>query len=132
MRIKDFEIKKKYATLAFKWCKKKFGICKRKKRKLIFEFTKRFGSWKGYPIYGRFCFYRNKIIIYEPMCFTLHDIISTVIHEYTHYLQSGSQYKKYELNYYYSTNPYERQAKKYEKIYTQECLKDIRKTLKNL
>ena len=46
----------------------------------------------------------------------LYDIVSTVIHEYTHYLQSRNLYQKYEKVYYYSTNPYEREARRNEKI----------------
>lgn len=126
MRIKNYEIKKKYAQLTLKWCKKKFGKSPTKKRKLIFDFTNKEGYYGKQPIYGKFCFSRNKITIYSLMCDTLNEIVSTVIHEYTHYLQSGYQYRIYQKKYYYSQNPYEKQAKKYEKLYTIECIRYIR------
>jgi len=133
MKISRYDKKNKYAILAFNWCIDNFGVCNRKKRKLIFEFTKKKGllDYK-YPICGRYCFYRNKIIIYEPTCHTLYDVVSTVIHEYTHYLQSGYRYKKYEKKYFYSQNPLERQAKKFEKLYTNQCIQSIKKLLNNI
>ena len=67
--------------------------------------------------------------IHEPACDTLYDVVSTVIHEYTHYLQSRNMYKYYEQNYYYSTNPYEREARRNEQKYTKMCMKEIKKLL---
>ena len=65
-------------------------------------------------------------MIYIENCKTLDDVVSTIIHEYTHYLQSRTKYEKYEKEYYYSTNPYERQAKRNEIKYTKICLQDIK------
>lgn len=121
--------KKKYAQLAVKWCKKNFGLNERKRTKLEFEFTTRKRSIKKAKVFGNYCFYRNKITIHEPACDTIYDIVSTVIHEYTHYLQSRNVYKKYEKMYYYSTNPYEREAKRNEDKYTKLCIKEIKKYL---
>lgn len=125
----NFELKKKYALLAIKWCKNHFGENDRKRSKLLFEFTERKRTIKGYMVYGNYCFYRNKITIHESACNTLYDIVSTVIHEYTHYLQSRTQYKMYENYYYYSTNPYEREAKRNEDKYTKVCMKEIKLSL---
>ena len=80
-------------------------------------------------VYGNYCFYRNKMTIHEPACETLYDVVSTVIHEYTHYLQSRTLYKKYQDKYYYSRNPYEREAKRNEEKYTKECMKYIKSFL---
>lgn len=125
----NIELKKKYAILTIKWCKEFFGINERKKTKLEFEFTTRKRSIKKAMVYGNYCFYRNKMTIHEPACETLYDIVSTVIHEYTHYLQSRTLYKKYQDMYYYSRNPYEREAKRNEDKYTKECLKYIKSHL---
>lgn len=130
MRIKNHEIKKKYAILSLRWCKKKFGKSPTKKRKLILNFINKEGYYGKYPIYGKFCYTTNKITIYSPMCDTLNEIISTVIHEYTHYMQSGYQYRIYQKKYYYSQNPYEKQAKKFEKKYRIECFRYIRSQFK--
>ena len=127
--IDNYLRKKKYAMLAIKWCKKNLGINDRKRTKLSVEFTTRKRKIKKCEVYGNYCFYRNKITIHEQTCKTIHDVVSTVIHEYTHYLQSRILYQKYEKLYYYSTNPYEREAKRNEKKYTTLCIKEIKKYL---
>ena len=40
-RTVDIKTKKKYATLALKWCEEYFGLCDRKRRKLLFRFSER-------------------------------------------------------------------------------------------
>ena len=126
----DFYVKKrKLVTLAIKWCKKNIGINERKRTKLTIEITDRKRFCKGCIVYGNYCFYRNKITIHESVCKNMNELISTVIHEYTHYLQSRNQYKTYEQSYYYSTNPYEREAKRNEEKYTKLCIKEIKKYL---
>jgi uncharacterized protein YjaZ len=127
--IDNYLRKKKYAMLAIKWCKKNLGINDRKRTKLSVEFTTRKRKIKKCEVYGNYCFYRNKMTIHESTCETIHDVVSTVIHEYTHYLQSRILYQKYEKLYYYSTNPYEREAKRNEKKYTILCIKEIKKYL---
>jgi Zn-dependent peptidase ImmA (M78 family) len=128
-RTSDIHLKKQYAVLALRWCKHFFGENDRKRSKLQFEFTKRIRTLKGHLVYGNYCFYRNKMTIHEPTCKTLYDIVSTVIHEYTHYLQSRTLYKTYQDNYYYSTNPYEREAKRNEEKYTRMCIRYIKSCL---
>ena len=128
-RTCDINQKKQYAILTLKWCKEFFGENERKRSKLQFEFTQRRRTVKGHMVYGNYCFYRNKMTIHEEACETIYDVISTVIHEYTHYLQSRTQYKLYQANYYYSHNPYEREAKRNEDKYTKLCLRDIKKLL---
>ena len=128
-RYCDINLKKQYAILALKWCKDFFGENDRKRSKLQFEFTERKRTLKGHMVYGNYCFYRNKMTIHEPACDTLFDVVSTVIHEYTHYLQSRPLYKIYQDNYYYSTNPYEREAKRNEQKYTKLCMREIKKLI---
>ena len=125
----NIELKKKYALLAIKWCREYFGLNERKKTKLLFNFSTKSRKIGNSMVYGNYCFYRNKMTIHEPACNTLYDIVSTVIHEYTHYLQSRSLYKYYQDIYYYSHNPYEREAKRNEEKYTKICIKEIRKRL---
>ena len=127
--VDNYLKKKKYAMLAIKWCKKNLGENERKRTKLWVEFTTRKRRMKKWDICGNYCFYRNKMTIHEPACKTIYDIVSTVIHEYTHYLQSRNLYQKYEKVYYYSTNPYEREARRNEKKYTTLCIKEIKKYL---
>lgn len=125
----DTNLKKQYATLTLKWCRENFGVNDRKRSKLRFGFTKRIRKIKKAEVYGNYDFYRNKMTIYENTCKTIYDIVSTIIHEYTHYLQSRPQYQKYQKEYYYSTNPYEREAKRNEDKYTKICIRYIRQQL---
>jgi hypothetical protein len=128
-RTIDIETKKQYANLALKWCVMYFGLCDRKKRKLLFKFSERKRKSENFDIFGNYCFYRNEIIIYLPNNNTIYDLVATVIHEYTHYLQVRRKYREYELLRYYSQNPLERQAKRNEEKYTKICIKEIKKQL---
>jgi uncharacterized protein YjaZ len=124
------ETKKSYAKHTLKWCERYFGLCDRKKRKLLFRFSERKRKIQNFDVFGNYCFYRNEIIIYLPNNRTIYDVVSTVIHEYTHYLQVRRKYREYEMTRYYSQNPLERQAKRNEDRYTKICLKEIKKLIK--
>jgi Zn-dependent peptidase ImmA (M78 family) len=128
-RLIDIESKKRYALLTLKWCEKYFGLCRRKKRKLIFKFSERKRKIGNCDVFGNYCFYRNEIVIYLPNNQTIYDVVSTVIHEYTHYLQVRRKYREFEKTRYYSQNPMERQAKRNEDRFTNICLKEIKKLL---
>jgi hypothetical protein len=123
--IYDSNLKKKYIYLAKKWCEDNLGINYRRRKSLTINFSTR-NRKKPYIIYGDYCWRQNRITIYEKNCKTLYDLIGTFIHEYTHYLQPHSLYKIYEKSHYYSTNPFERQAKRNEKKYTKICIKEIK------
>jgi len=126
----DFEVnKKKYTNLAIRWCKENFGVNERKRTKLQLELTYRKRTIKRSMVFGNYCFYRNKITIHLGECKTMFDLISTIIHEYTHYLQSRNQYKSYERTHCYYTNPCEREARKNEEKYTKLCIREIKKYL---
>jgi hypothetical protein len=126
----DFELnKKKYTALTIKWCKQNFGVNERKRTKLKIEVTNRIRVIKKSMVYGNYCFYRNKMTIHIDACKTIFDLVSTVIHEYTHYLQSRNLYKQYEETHTYFTNPCEREARRNEKRYTKYCIKEIKKYL---
>jgi Zn-dependent peptidase ImmA (M78 family) len=126
----DFETKKQYTNYAIKWCKNFFGENERKRSKLHIEVTERKRRIKQADVFGNYCFYRNKMTIHTNTCRTLYELVSTVIHEYTHYLQSRNRYKYYQDNYYYSTNPYEKEARRNEDKYTRKCINDIKKLVK--
>lgn len=126
-RFIDDKTKKKYTRLTLKWCESFFGFNERRRNKPTLRFSNRQRKIKNAIVFGNYCFYRNIITIYLPHCTTPQDIISTTIHEYTHYLQKRLKYKDYEQYYYYSTNPYEREAKRNEEKYTLICLKEIKK-----
>ena len=125
----NFNEKKQYSTLALKWCKNFFGQNELKRTKLTIEVTKRIRSDKNKLVFGNYCFYRNKITLHIESCKTIYDVVSTVIHEYTHYLQSRNLYKYYQETHYYSTHPCEREARRNEEKYTKLCIKEIKKLL---
>ena len=118
-----------YAKQTLKWCEKYFGLCDRKRRKLIFKVSDRKRKMGNSDIYGNYCFWRNTITLYLPNNTTIHDIVATMIHEYTHYLQSRTKYRNYEKTHYYSQNPLEKEAKRNEEKYTKTCIKYIKKNM---
>ncbi len=126
----DTQTKKKLTNLTIKWCRDFFGINERKRTKLKVYFSPRRRKIKNALVFGNYCFYRNTITIYLPHCTTVEDVISTTIHEYTHYMQSRQMYKYYETYHYYSTHPYEREARRNEEKYTKMCLKEIKSGLR--
>jgi uncharacterized protein YjaZ len=131
MRTKslDTNLKKWYAEQALKWCRKHFGYNDRKRTRLKFEFSEWSRKMKNCLVYGNYCFYRNKITLYLPNNETIYDVVATIIHEYTHYLQVRRKYRAYEITRYYSQNPLEKQAKRNEEKYTKMCIKEIKKYL---
>lgn len=125
----DFDKKKKCAVLTMKWCQENLGTNKKKRTKIKISVRVKPKQEGNYVFYGDFRSDENKIIVYGLNDQSLDDIVSTVIHEYTHYLQSTKKYWEYFKTHYYSTHPYERQAKRNEIKYTSECLKEIKKLI---
>ena len=125
----DTQTKKKLAKLTVKWCRDFFGVNERKRTKLRISFSTKPRTIKKCIVFGNYCFWRNTMTIYLPHCNTIDSVVSTTIHEYTHYLQSRLRYQDYHKDYYYSTNPYEREAKRNEEKYTNLCIKDIKNLL---
>jgi Zn-dependent peptidase ImmA (M78 family) len=125
----NIEIKKQYAIEAVKWCKDNLGINKRKKNKLKISVRVNFKKTDEKNFNGSYYSNENRIVIYDLNCVSLEDVVSTVIHEYTHYLQSMKKYWEYFKTHYYSTHPYERQARRNEEKYTELCLKSIKKSI---
>lgn len=123
----DIQRKKDLATLTLKWCKKNLGVNKRKKLPKISVRIRFINGDKNH--YGSYYFEENRIIIYDLKCKTMYDVVSTVIHEYTHYLQSMKKYFDYFTTHYYSTHPYEKQAEKNANQYSKKCLYEIKKLL---
>lgn len=123
----DIEIKRQYAIQTTKWCKKHLGINKRRKNQLKVSVRVNFKKSDQRDFHGSYCSDENRIVVYDLNCKSLEDIVSTVIHEYTHYLQSTKKYWEYTQTYNYSTHPYEKQARKNEEKYTEVCLKTIKK-----
>lgn len=127
---KSYAKKELYAYLTLEWCKMFFGENKRRKKKLSININSKFKKLNRSIIYGNFDTYRNIIFIYLNNHNTLLEVVQTIIHEYTHYLQSSYQYKKYQKIYNYKKNPYELEARNIEEKYGKKCLRVIRNQLK--
>jgi hypothetical protein len=69
--------------------------------------------------HAEYCGIDNEIVIYYPNMKSRKMVIKTLIHEYQHYLQSPSWFKRYydQYGYDYTTHPYELAAIKEEKNY---------------
>ena len=62
---------------------------------------------------------------------SLDELVNTIIHEYTHYLQmqrdiNQQEYNKYNIKMGYINNPYEIDARKKAQFYTPKCIKDLK------
>lgn len=122
----DLHTKRKCANLILNWCRKNLGINRYRKTKpkvsVRINFpkdeTERF-------IKGAYYAEENRIIVYHINVDSIEMLVQTIIHEYTHYLQSDKKYWDYFKTHYYSSHPYERQAERNELKYTDQCLCDI-------
>jgi hypothetical protein len=65
---------------------------------------------------------------------TIKDLIDTVIHEYTHYLQPNFQeiYEQLSTEYEYHNHPLETEAKEHAKIYRRSCFLSIKKEINHV
>tara|TARA_R110002050_G_scaffold119660_1_gene237512 strand:- start:195 stop:569 length:375 start_codon:yes stop_codon:yes gene_type:complete len=67
---------------------------------------------EGEPADAEYDRKENKLFIYSDYNNSTEDVIRSIIHEYTHYLQSGSWMKRfYDIGYSYDNHPYEIDAK---------------------
>ena len=68
--------------------------------------------------HAEYCSMLNEITIYYPQMKSKKMVIETLIHEYIHYLQSPSWFKRYyNMGHDYVSHPYEKEAISYEKDY---------------
>lgn len=122
----NIDLKKEIAIQTLKWCKQKFGLNRRKKLPKISVRVRLIEN--NDDSFGLYLWKENRIIVYDSKCKSIMDVVSTVIHEYTHYLQSMKKYYEYFNMYYYSTHPFEREAYKNSELYSKKCLYSIKKT----
>jgi hypothetical protein len=126
-KVIDIKTKRRYALLTTKWCRENMGVNRRRKEQLKVSVRINFrGEEDERYIKGVFYPDENRIIVYSKNCLTIEEIVSTVIHEYTHYLQSDVKYIELYKRYYYKNHPFEREARKNEDLYTSICMKEIK------
>ena len=124
----DLLIKKKIANLSLKWCKENLGVNKNKTMVKLFLRIKQKKN-NGFIFLGNYFSDENRIFIYGLRDITIYDIVSTIIHEYTHYLQSNKKYWLYFKTHDYLNHPYEREARRNEMKYSKNCLEEISKLI---
>ena len=109
-------------NLTMNWCKKNFGINKRKTYEVNWRCVK---NWETDKECGQYVADENEIEIYWNNMLSIKEIIDTCIHEWTHYKQPIlTKYHKWKGP--YNKNPYEIAARKAEKIYTPICWNEIK------
>ena len=85
------------------WCINKFGLSKHYEHYPYIEI-----DLDEVDLMGEFVGDNNEIIVYPNAMDNMDDFISTVIHEYSHYLQRLSWYTRYiNMGYEGVDNPYE-------------------------
>ena len=122
----EFIVKRKITRLTLKWCKKNLGINKKKKKAIKLNIRIKPLKEGKYIIYGNYYSDYNSIYIYGLKEITNENVVSIIIHEYTHYLQSNKKYWEYFKTYNYSTHPYEIEARENEAKYTDICYNEIK------
>jgi hypothetical protein len=129
-KIIDITLKRQVAKQVLKWCKENMGVNNRRKSlpKVSVRINFRKDETERF-IKGIYYSSENRIIVYSVNCETMDEVVSTIIHEYSHYQQSMKKYWEYFEFYYYSNHPYEKEARKNEEIYTKKCIRSIRKYL---
>lgn len=104
------------------WCRRELGINKRKTYEVIWKCVK---NTESDDECGQYEPEWNEIEIYWNNMLNVKEIIETCIHEWAHSKQPiRSQYFKWKGP--YSKNPFEIEAKKYEKKYTPMCWEAIK------
>jgi len=124
MKIKK-EICRHYGKKIFEWCIKKYGYSKH--YKFISELVFRKKDACGDKLKGEHtdC---DEIVVYLDEVKNISDLVKTIIHEYTHYIQSPVWFQRYyKLEKTFENHPYEIQAEKIAERDFKECLDDILK-----
>ena len=107
-----------HVDVFYKWCCEKYGHSKYHKDFPTISIDRR-----GKRNYGWFCTERNHIHIYENMHERTIDLVDTIIHEWTHYMQPTTWLARYEKTHNYSENPYELEAQEVAMRDSSECFK---------
>lgn len=109
-------------NLTMRWCKSTFGLNNRKAYELKIKCIKNYETDKEC---GQYLPEENEIEIYWNNLDDVQEVIATCIHEWTHYKQPIlTKYHKFDGP--YCRNPFELEARKYEKKYTPLCWQDIK------
>ena len=122
MNNHKYNIKKatKIANLAYRWCENRFGH----PLKTVIGDFKVSQDKRVKHMLGEYMDRNIKIYIYN--CSSYSEVIRTVIHEYTHYLQmpklnDNGKYYRLDEKYGYINNPMEVEAREAEDMFIKTC-----------
>jgi hypothetical protein len=121
MKLGVNDITRKNGLKILEWCKAKYGLSKVNGTypKLVFHKNK-------YMYTAYYDAYNNEIHVWKLKHRTFIGFCGTIIHEYTHYLQSiKRKYNKLNLYYSYKNHPMEREANKIEQRDKWKCYNEI-------
>ena len=116
----------KLGKMALEWCIENLGNpLKTITPALNVSYDKRVKRMYGH-------YWQQTITVYPNVCISDLKFISTIIHEYAHYLQFSKisnmkQYHKLTQKFGYNNNPFEVEAREFEKKYLTSCMDYIEK-----
>lgn len=114
------------ALKVYEWCKKAYGRSKYNGRYPDLSYKK--GDHTNSDLMGEYDFVENSIFINSDQIKTLYDLVSTVIHEYTHYKQNmkvdWTVLSKY-FDPYTIDHPLEKEAREIEVRDAPICMREI-------
>ena len=91
-------------------------------------------DWDQEQIFGEYTLEENEIIVYPKRNINVRDLIDTVIHEWTHFLQDNKKLEKSLKKYKFAVdlNPYEKEAVEAANKWVEKCWKDIKEGKVNI
>ena len=119
---------KGHVQKVYEWCKKKYGRSKYNGRYPDIVFKK--SDYYSGEDWGYYDEIDKVIFVSKDKHETLRDLVHTIIHEYTHYLQSMYHYKILSLYLEHHENPLEIQAESIADRDVDECLNYLKSSYK--
>ena len=122
------KVNRHHALKVMDWCRIKYGRSKYNGRYPGLEFKIDRECLERYGYYDDI---ENVIVINSVTNTDVFTLINTVIEEWTHYMQSQSEYSKLDEKYYYHEHPMELEAERIAKRDYKKCYKDLKKLHKS-
>lgn len=115
-----------FVFLASEWCK--INLKSNKELPMVWV------DWDKNKIFGEYTLEDNEIIVYPKRNINIRDLIDTVIHEWTHFLQDNKELEKSLKKYKFAVdlNPYEKEAVEMANRWVEKCWKDIKEGKVNI
>lgn len=110
------------AQKTLEWCKANMGS---RRAKLTLKVRKAGTTARQTQEVGHFKYWCNEMVIHWDLCESVRSIVTTVIHEYTHYLQPMEKHyvELYHIHG-YQKHPFEIEARSNEKLWT-KCYNEV-------